>query len=66
MPSSTARRYAPRDLGDWLSASQAARILGITVTRFHQISSEIGSFPVATGRLYDPADVEALRQKREG
>jgi len=66
MPSPSTRRAAPRDLGDWLSASQAARILGITVTRFHQISTEIASFPVATGRLYDPADVEAHRQKREG
>jgi len=55
------------EIRDWLTVSQAARILGLSSSRVHQLGvrQEIAARTTPLGRLFDPADVERYRKERE-
>lgn len=55
------------DVRDWLSTTQAARVLGLSPLRVVQLADAgaLRTERTALGRLYDPASVEALRAERE-
>lgn len=57
----------PGDLSSWPSTGQAARILGLSEARVRQLDAagELRSIRTATGRLFDPADLERLRIARQ-
>jgi hypothetical protein len=55
-------------MNEWVSAAQAARILGVTSARVRQLTLRGRLLYVQTplGRIYSRHDVERLAQMREG
>lgn len=53
-------------LGDWLSTTQAARILGLSSERVRQlmVSGKLKHQRTPIGRLIDPRSIEELRRER--
>lgn len=55
------------DLSTYLTTSQVARIVGVSEQRIRQMADDgtlANVVQTRHGRLYDPAEVEALAQER--
>lgn len=53
----------PSNLDEWLSVSEAARVLGVAPATVGRLG--ISSYKTHLGLLYNPKAVEALREVRE-